>query len=155
MSNVSAAQAFQGIDDASVTDRYPKLPPSGKFRVKVLNTELVQGSKAGLTFVIEHTVEENLAGTPAVVGNTYSTTITGLDSNIPHNKKLKLGRVKQFIAAGFGYDPASAQKWNEIAVYVAEKNAMAMKELIAETGPVTAAQVSGQNYIPVTFSPVG
>src|SRR5574342_17515 len=156
MSNVSAATVFQGIEDAEVIDRNPKLPPESAFLLEVVSTELFDGNEGGVTFLIEHLVLES--DNPSVkIGGLYSTTITGLTGQ---HKKTKLGKVAQYIAACYKKDPQDPEFKREVfqaAVYVAEKNATKGKRLRAKTGATQTHNAKGVAYVkpftPVSFYP--
>ncbi len=149
MANVSAATVFEGFDDAEVDDRYPKLPAMGRYEVEVTANKLVDG-RNGITFVCEHKIVSS--SRPEVPeGATYSTTITDIKGR---HTKMKMGQVKSMLAAMFGVDPRSEQKWQQLIVYVCDKNAAAGKHFVIETGPEEKAKESGKNYIPKVYSPL-
>ena len=152
MSNVSAAQVFAGIEDAEVSDRNPKLPAMGQYLLEVTNVELFDGNEGGTTFLIEHKILES--DRPEVkIGAMYSTTITGLTGP---DKKLKLGKVKNFVAAVFNKDENDAQfkaECMQAAVYIVERKVATGRRVRATTGEVRMAKKSGKPFISVSFSP--
>lgn len=130
MSNL--AELFQGLDDADVEGKRPKLD-EGQYIVQIDATKIVKGYDSGQSFVIETKIVECL--TPAVApkypaGKEVSMTINRLTSPKQGERELALGNLKGFLAAAFSdkfqqyIDPNSEQQWTKLAMMCAENEAM-------------------------------
>lgn len=140
---------FTGLDEATVEDRFPKLPPNVTGSARIHGVSIITGGRYGNTFVIEQTIEES-DNPECRVGATYSRTVTDY---LGVHKKLKLGQIKNFVASVLGFDPESAQKWGEAAAYCADHGAADGRLVRFQTGPVSQAKGSAKPYTPVTYFP--
>jgi hypothetical protein len=146
MSNVSVSEAFAGIDEAKTEDKNPKYPASSTSVADIVEMMLIKGTN-GNTFVIETQVVSS--DHPEVKpGEMRSVTITDINGRW---RELKLGKIKNCLAACFGINADAPEKWMEIAAMCVEKGAANGKRVRIQAGPSTKAEKSGKDYIPVVF----
>ncbi len=153
MSNANPTPAgydarFAGLDEASVEDRNPKIPHSTVGRAEVTKVSSKDG-RYGKTFIIEQKILES-NNPECKVGGEYTVTITDY---MGKDMKLKLGKIKNFVASAFGVAPESPQKWMQLAAYCCDEDAAVGKIVRFQTGPVSTAVGSGKSYVACVYSP--
>jgi hypothetical protein len=139
---------FQGLDEATVEDRHPKIPPNTTGVGKVVAAKAISG-QYGKTFVIEQEIVES-DNEDCKVGGTYTVTITDYAGR---NAKLKLGKIKNFLASVFQVDPLSEQKWGGIAAQCSDNGAANGRMVRFQTSPEAVAKDSGKPYVSCVYSP--
>lgn len=98
-SEVDLDDVLDGMEEAEVSGRLPKLRDGDYTRLKVDAFTLVDGH-FGQGFAIEFTLEGSHSKDEHQAGQRLSTTIMGLDKR--NRRKMAQGNVKGFLAAAFG-----------------------------------------------------
>lgn len=153
MGSVSVEDALAGLDQATVSDRFPHLLPESLYLLKVTKCDLVDAHRSGVTFVIETEVvqcdrPEEKPGSPRTV------TITDLKGK---HAKLKQGKLKSFLAEVGHLDPEAptpaphAATWIALAVRCVKEGMANGMPIYVRTGRTAIAEGSGKQYVPETF----
>ncbi len=139
---------LDGMDEAEVTGRLPKLRDGDYTQLRVDAFEMIDGH-FGQGFAIEFTLEGTHSKDEHRAGQRLSTTIMGLDKR--NRKALALGNVKGFVAAAFGLenDDPSLTKLTKQSLQDNAKIAGKFVNAVCEKIETKA----GFDFVRVTYAP--
>lgn len=148
MAGEDYAREFSGLDDATVSERLPKLK-TGAYRLRVLSNKRTQNPEYGVSFVTEVEVIQSTrpdyeAGKQCVI------TITGYDDRTQKGDN-KRGYLKAQIAACIGLPHTEKQNYGGIAGYALQHGILV--GAIFQAVVLEAKSRAGHDYLQITYSP--
>lgn len=151
---VSVSDALEGLNEATVTERYPHLAPKSQYLLRVTRCDLQNAHRSGLTYIIEHEiVQSDNPNEP--VGAMRSSTITDLKGK---HSKLKMGKLKNALASIGHIDPDApipyaGETWVGLADKCVTTDMAVGRLVLAQTDEERIAETSKQKYVPQVFKP--